>query len=44
VLAVVLAVVRQHPGRHEHFIWAFCYGYLLAWFAGWLGKRRQARP
>jgi hypothetical protein len=35
-LLAVLAAAPIHPEVQEHFIWAFCYG----WIAEWLSKRR----
>jgi hypothetical protein len=43
VLAIIVAVARNHPGPVEHAIWVLCYGYMLGWSAGWMGKRRQLR-
>jgi len=45
ILAVVLAVLWVFTSHH-YFIGAatVCYGFVIGWFAGWLGKRRQIRP
>ena len=45
VLAVVLAVLRAFTSQH-YFMGAVtvCYGFVIGWFAGWMAKRRQARP
>ncbi len=43
VLTTVLAIAHKFSGAHEHAFWALCYGYLVAWPAGWLGKRWQLR-
>jgi hypothetical protein len=43
VLALVSALAIR-SGAQEHFIWALCYGVMLAWIAAWLGKRWQTRP
>jgi hypothetical protein len=44
ILAVVLAVLRLFASQH-YFIGALtvCYGFVIGWFAGWAGKRRQTR-
>lgn len=44
VLVTMLIVERTFLGIHEHSIWVLCYGYIIAWPAGWLGKRWQSRP
>jgi uncharacterized membrane protein len=45
VLAVVLVVLRAFTSQH-YFMGAVtvCYGFVIGWFAGWMAKRRQARP
>jgi len=45
VLAVVLAVLQAFTSQHS-FMGAVtvCYGFVIGWFAGWMAKRRQARP
>ena len=42
ILAAVLAYAWVYTPR-QHFIGVFavCYGFLIGWFAGWLGKRWQ---
>jgi hypothetical protein len=44
-LAVVLAILRAVASQH-YFLGAVtvCYGFVIGWFAGWMAKRRQARP
>jgi hypothetical protein len=44
VLAVVLAVLRVFTSHH-YFMGAVtvCYGFVIGWFAGWMGKQRQIR-
>jgi hypothetical protein len=37
VLSVILAIAHRHPGRHEPYIWSFCFGYAPGWLAGWFG-------
>jgi hypothetical protein len=45
ILAAVLAVLRAFTSAH-YFMGAVtvCYGFVIGWFAGWLGGRRQAQP
>ncbi|HZT04236.1 MAG TPA: hypothetical protein VFA39_18445 [Steroidobacteraceae bacterium] len=43
VIVFAIAAWRAGSGSQSHFIWAFCYGLLLAWFAGWIGSRQQNR-
>jgi hypothetical protein len=42
ILAAVLAVLRV-VASHHYFMGAatVCYGFVIGWFAGWLGKQRQ---
>jgi hypothetical protein len=44
ILAVVLAALRAFTSHH-YFMGAVavCYGYVIGWFAGWMGKQRQTR-
>jgi hypothetical protein len=44
ILAAVLAYAWLVSSR-EHFtgVFAVCYGFMIGWFAGWLGKRWQIR-
>lgn len=44
ILAMVLAVLRLSASYH-YFMGAatVCYGFVIGWFAGWLGKQRQIR-
>jgi hypothetical protein len=44
ILAVVLAVLRVATSHH-YFMGAVtvCYGFVIGWFAGWMGKQRQTR-
>ena len=44
VLALVLAVAEVGSGAPKHFVGSLCYGFLLAWIAGWLGNHWQTRP
>ncbi len=44
ILAFVVAAAEIRSSAREHFIWALCYGAMLAWIAGWLGNHRQTRP
>jgi hypothetical protein len=44
VLVLVLAVGGVASGSPNHVIWSLCYGFLLAWIAGWVGNRWQTRP
>jgi len=44
VLVLVIAVAKVVSGAQNHVIWALCYGFLLAWIAGWIGNRWQTRP
>ena len=44
VLALVIAVAGIGSGAQSHVVWALCYGFLLAWIAGWVGNRWQTRP
>jgi hypothetical protein len=44
VLVLVMAVAGVGSSAQNHVIWALCYGFLLAWIAGWIGNRRQMRP
>src|SRR5215469_9368658 len=37
VLSLILAIAHRHPGRHEPYIWSFCFGYAPGWLAGWFG-------
>ena len=44
VLGLVIVVADAGSPTQSHvIIWTLCYGFLLAWGAGWLGSRRQAR-
>lgn len=43
-LVTILIVQHKFAGTHEHATWMLCYGYVIAWPAGWLGKRWQSRP
>lgn len=44
ILGLVIAVTGLGPLTPSHvIIWALCYGFLISWFAGWLGGRRQVR-
>jgi hypothetical protein len=43
VIVFALAESRAGSGSQSHLIWAFFYGFLLAWFAGWIGSRQQNR-
>jgi hypothetical protein len=42
VLAVVLVYTECHAVARRHPTEACCVGYILGWFAGWLGKHWQA--
>ena len=45
VLAVVLAVLQAFTSQHYFMaVVTVCYGFVIGWFAGWMAKRRQARP
>jgi hypothetical protein len=44
VLVLVIAVAGVGSGAQNHVVWTLCYGFLLAWIAGWNGNRRQTRP
>jgi uncharacterized membrane protein YbaN (DUF454 family) len=44
LLVLVIAVTAVGSGAQNHVVWALCYGFLLAWIAGWVGNRRQTRP
>ena len=44
ILALVVAAAESRSSAQEHFIWALCYGAMLAWIAGWLGNHWQTRP
>jgi hypothetical protein len=45
ILAIVLAVLHAFTSRH-YFLGAatVCYGFVIGWFAGWMGKRASLRP
>jgi hypothetical protein len=43
-LLLVMAAAGVRSGAGNHVIWALCYGFLLAWIAGWVGSRWQTRP
>ncbi len=43
LLVLVIAVAGVVSGAQNHVIWTLCYGFLLAWIAGWIGNRRQTR-
>jgi hypothetical protein len=44
VLLLIIAVAGVGAPTQSHvIIWTLCYGFLLAWGAGWLGSRRQMR-
>ncbi len=43
MLVLVIAARGVGSTLQNHLIWTLCYGFLLAWFTGWLGNRRQAR-
>jgi hypothetical protein len=43
VLVLVIAVAGVGSGAQNHVVWILCYGFLLAWIAGWNGNRRQTR-
>ncbi len=43
VLVLVIAARGVGSDPQNHLIWTLCYGFLLAWFTGWVGNRRQAR-
>lgn len=43
VLALVIVAWGIGSSPQNHLIWTLCYGFLLAWFAGWIGNRWQAR-
>lgn len=43
VLALVVALVGFVSGAQNHVLWALCYGFVLAWVAGWVGNRWQRR-
>jgi uncharacterized membrane protein len=45
ILAIVLAVLHIFTS-HQYFLGAMtvCYGFVIGWFAGWLGKRASLRP
>ena len=43
VLALVIIVVGAVSGAQKHVVWALCYGFLLAWIAGWVGNRWKRR-
>jgi uncharacterized membrane protein YbaN (DUF454 family) len=42
-LVLVIALAGVISGTQNHIIWTLCYGFLLAWIAGWIGNRRQMR-
>lgn len=42
VLAVLLACTKRNAVAREHPVEGFCCGYILGWFAGWVGERWQA--
>jgi hypothetical protein len=44
IVGGVLAAVRGYSDTQQHFVWALCYGCLLGWIAGRLGRPWQARP
>jgi hypothetical protein len=44
VLSLVVAIAHRHPGRHEPYIWDFCFGYAFGWFAGWSGWNWRMNP
>lgn len=44
VLVLVIVAWGVGSGPQNHLIWTLCYGFLLAWFAGWIGNCWQARP
>jgi hypothetical protein len=44
VLVLAIALVGVVSGAQNHVVWALCYGFLLAWVAGWVGNRWQRRP
>jgi hypothetical protein len=41
-LVITVAGVGSRTQSHV-IIWILCYGFLLAWIAGWVGSRRQRR-
>lgn len=43
-LLIVIVAASVGSGAKSHVIWALCYGFLLAWIAGWVGHRWQTRP
>ena len=48
IVAIILAAVLAYawvfaPRQHFMGVFAVCYGYVLGWCAGWLGKRWQIR-
>jgi hypothetical protein len=43
VLVLVIAVASAGSGAQNHLIWTLCYGFLLAWIAGWVGNRNRWR-
>lgn len=43
ILSLMLAIATRHPGQHEQSAWTFCFGYVLGWFAGWLGRHWRMR-
>jgi hypothetical protein len=43
-LVVVSAAWGVSSGLKDHVLWTLCYGFLLAWLAGWIGNRRPAQP
>ncbi len=43
VLALLIITTAVVSGAQNHVIWALCYGFLLAWIAGRVGKRWQRR-
>lgn len=42
-LFLVIAAAGLGSVTKSHVIWALCYGFLLAWIAGWIGHRWQTR-
>lgn len=43
-LVLVIVVSGASSGAQNHVFWTLCYGFMLAWIAGWMGHRRQMRP
>ncbi|MFC5862479.1 hypothetical protein ACFPT7_09280 [Acidicapsa dinghuensis] len=44
VVVFVIVLTGAKGGAQSRVIWTLCYGFLLAWIAGWIGNRWQMRP